>query len=690
MFISHRSGRSWSLLLFLLTGLGFLGVTFALTPSTAVSPFSIPSASADGRPATINRSQSAQSVIYLPLTIRGGVTVATDGYPSWGSPIAISSLDEFVWVVNPDAGSVTAVDVGRLEKVMELPVGREPWALAISPDDRSIYVVDRAAGTLVVIDALIHSVRDVVPVGPEPTAVALNPTGSRAYIPVSSSGEVVVVDTDHLTISARIPVKPKPYGIAITDDGDAGDNDEQVYVTHFLALPRSGGAEAADDGRVGQVTVIDTATNAVRDEVKLLPDEHGFPSLLSGISLARNRAWVPHLRSAPALPQSLTTLVFSAVSTLDLNLSSEDPVARLPLNDQDIFGSPVNNPVATIPAPNGVTLYIVLAGSNLVEVVDISEPDQPRLVRFLATGQNPRGLALSRDGRWGYVMNYLSRSITLLDLKRLEVVAELSVTAETLSPEVLQGKVLFNHAADPRLSTGSWISCASCHPEGGSDGITWIFPDGPRQTPPIWNAGQTLPWHWSAALDEPQDVENTIQIIQHGLGLAPGDDPAQLAAPNAGRAPDLDNLAAFLTAGIRTPAPPLPRSDADKGRLLFQSAGCAACHSGPTWTSSVLSGAAGTVDPDGNGMVDEVLRDVGTLNPADIRGAQGFDPPSLLGVGLTAPYFHDGSMPTLPALLASGHPDPTGGGSRLNAEEIMMLVAFLRSIGPETTPVTEP
>ena len=98
----------------------------------------------------------------------------------------------------------------------------------------------------------------------------------------------------------------------------------------------------------------------------------------------------------------------------------------------------------------------------------------------------------------------------------------------------------------------------------------------------------------------------------------------------------------------------------------------------------------GTLDPDGNGVIDNTLRDVGTLNARDIRGATGFDPPSLLDVGLTAPYLHDGSMPSLKALLASGHPDPAGRGNGLNAADSVALVAFLNSIGPHTSPVLSP
>jgi hypothetical protein len=498
---------------------------------------------------------------------------------------------------------------------------------------------------------------------------------------------MAVVDTASLELITTIPVAAKPYAVAISNDGDLDDSDERVYVTHLQAFLRPGGEEGRDDGREGLVTIIDPATNNVTQEITLAPDEHGFPNLLTGITLWGSRAWLPHVRAAPDLPLGLTTTVFAAVATLDLEQSQEDVAACLPLNDQGIFGSPVNNPVAAVPSPDGQRLYIVLAGSNLVEVVDVSVPDQPDLVKFLPVGLNPRGMALSSDGRWGYVVNYLGRSITVLDLEKLAWAAEIEVTAETLPPDVLEGKILFNNATDPRLSQGSWMSCASCHPDGGTDGVTWIFPDGPRQTPALWGATQTLPWHWSAALDEAQDVEDTIQLIQHGLGLAPGVDPPQLGKPNSGRSAALDALAAFMAYGIPIPVLPSPAGDVAQGRELFQSAGCAACHGGSTWTNSTLPGPAGTLDPDGNGMVDEVLMNVGSLNPRDVRGETGFDPPTLLSIRLTAPYLHDGSMPTLEALLASGHPDPQGNGNSLNEAEIAELVLFLQSISVSTLPI---
>src|SRR3712207_6941967 len=51
-------------------------------------------------------------------------------------------------------------------------------------------------------------------------------------------------------------------------------------------------------------------------------------------------------------------------------------------------------------------------------------------------------------------------------------------------------------------------------------------------------------------------------------------------------------------------------------------------------------------------------------------------------VGQTAPYLHDGSMPTLDDLVASGHPAPHA-APELSRAEIAALVAFLKAIGPD-------
>jgi cytochrome c peroxidase len=60
----------------------------------------------------------------------------------------------------------------------------------------------------------------------------------------------------------------------------------------------------------------------------------------------------------------------------------------------------------------------------------------------------------------------------------------------------------------------------------------------------------------------------------------------------------------------------------------------------------------------------------------------GFDVPTLLGVGASAPYLHDGSARSLGEVLQNPRHAPP-----LSEAETADLLAFLVSIDGETTPI---
>jgi YVTN family beta-propeller protein len=316
-------------------------------------------------------STNNSSTVYLPFVAGGNSAMAPQA--SWGAPIAISVDGAWVWVVNPDADTVTVIETNPLTtsiKTTELVVGREPWAVALAPDHSRAYVLNRADGSLTVIDARQLANERTISVGAEPAAVALSPSGRTAFVTVSAGDELVMVDTQQLTVTQRIALAPRPYGIAISNDGDPDDSDESIYVTHLHAFPRPNGEEARDDGREARITVLSAGSLTQQKTVVLAPNANGFPNMLSGIGLQQGWAWVPTVRAMPDAPNTLTQVVFAAVSAIDTLRNSEDVSASLMLNDQDVFGSPVNDPIAAVPAPSGKMLFVVLAGSNLVEVVE--------------------------------------------------------------------------------------------------------------------------------------------------------------------------------------------------------------------------------------------------------------------------------------------------------------------------------
>lgn len=215
------------------------------------------------------------------------------------------------------------------------------------------------------------------------------------------------------------------------------------------------------------------------------------------------------------------------------------------------------------------------------------------------------------------------------------------------------------------LVSGQVLSCASCHvPPSFVDGLTHMV--GPvrhrelarRQTPSLLGVGATGPFGW--------DGRNpTLQHQSRGAIVSP-------LEMNAAREPtrrELDALAEFQRSLI---APkPVPGRDFDperaaRGEALFKTprpvtdptgefpagtkVACATCHIPPFFTDGKAHRqVVVTGDP---------VADPGEVSPDGTIA--GFHTPSLLGVRLTSPYFHDGSGgdPTAPDNFLSGGAGP--------------------------------
>ncbi len=226
------------------------------------------------------------------------------------------------------------------------------------------------------------------------------------------------------------------------------------------------------------------------------------------------------------------------------------------------------------------------------------------------------------------------------------------------APVMALGKVLF---FDRRLSKTGSVACASCHlPSlGGADRVARPFNDGGTLM-----ARRTLP---------------TVNLTEMPRLL--GD----------GRFSSLETLipAAFQRSLVSGRAPfdcwvggddTAIGAGAKQGFALFTGrAGCSACRGG--WTFS-----------DG-GFHDTGLPDTGDLGrgkqvPNSVKMRNAFRTPGLRDVALQPPYRHDGSLPTLTAVVdfyASGDEARPSRADEikpltLSPEEHSALVAFLPSL----------
>jgi cytochrome c peroxidase len=277
-------------------------------------------------------------------------------------------------------------------------------------------------------------------------------------------------------------------------------------------------------------------------------------------------------------------------------------------------------------------------------------------------GDGANGVALTRTGH-AFVYSQFDHALTAIadvagENPRLE--GTLVVAGDTLPPDQASGRRLFYSAADPRMTSAAvGIACASCHLEGGEDGQAWHFLDGPRQTPALFGRklDQTAPYHWSGVLPSMHAfMAMTITTRMGGTGLGPQDEAS---------------LVAFL---LNAPVPDNPfrgvplNASQQHGAQLFGSSGCGACHAGTAMTNDGFADV-GTVSTDPS-------------NPDDFsQMPTGLNVPSLLGVGRSAPYLHDGSQPTLKArILMNKDLNRHGMTSGLSDQDVDDLVAYLKTL----------
>jgi YVTN family beta-propeller protein len=740
--------------------------------------------------------------------------------PSRSSSIAINfggrdagaAVDSLVLAVNPENDSVSVFNGPAAVKVntLSFAAGQMPVSVAIAPDNDTAYVVLRKAQLLAKVTGVSGAaprVAATVAVGSEPTGVALSPTGQHAVVTNFGEDTVSVVDTQSMQ-ATRVTVGSNPRAVAITNNGDQSDSDETAYVTLFFGAQKSNDSEGTDDGRQGRVIPVSLADGTTGAPILLEPlFDTGFgvgcaTNQLYGITIEGTEAYVSQVCASPQGPVSPLTNLFAAVSVIDLLAGQEDlsatgthAVSAL-LSDagtSNLLGVPV-----ALDFDSNQVAYLVSQAGDAVQPLGYDGGVSlagPALDLHGASIKAPTGIAVANDSLRAYVNNGVDRSVSVLDLAAGTVVAVIPSASkpDAGTPEALAllGEGFF-FTGTGRWSLRSVNSCASCHPDGLSDGLTWIFPAGPRQTISLDGtfaksdpSDQRL-LNWTANFDEVHDFELNTRAVAGGKGaiVDASDMPIDLSValrPDGGSPPGAQDFLAGSTrqvtllmssnqaqeaiqAFVQTirsnrASPSLSATDIAAGRALFLTAGCDQCHSGPKWTVSKRGylpspekngtralatgcGAGGTsacvatglrvTDFDGGSLnpldgkkvqvelgvsiedggvgnvgperVTCAIRNVGTFDPIDLlerkadgsmaQGAHGFNPPSLLSLGTSAPYMHSGAAVTLDDVLDfnrfSAHLNAANPAFGLTVMEADQLKAFLLSIDETTASLPVP
>ena len=694
--------------------------------------------------------------------------------------VAVSPNDRFAFVTNAINATVSVVNLVQNRVVKAIKVGTEPRGCALTADGSILYVANHTEGTVSIIDTTSLTVAGTVQVGGRPFALAITDRGTGNisddtvfvteifaelnpdFVDPNFDGNGEARNLGKQGVVHAFPAgnsNPQITKITLKPLADSGFNANRTSPNNFCNMS---GTE--------QSLIFCPRPDLPADDPSNTMNPQGvYPNQLLSALIRGNRLYLPNIGPQPEPPEMFNLNVQALVYNVDVNALSEMPSEHVNLNNQikvetaqpppsldRTFG---NDIVAIDGNGAGDTFLIVSRGGNQVfrakldpstGQLDILNAAKTRVDCRLQTGNLPSGVAMRKDGTRAYANNEANFSVTSMDTDncltlQLDIASSEPPAPGSFQHAVLVGKLAFFTALGipdndifgtpirdfiPRnfkgkASKDAWSSCGSCHNDGLSDGVTWIFATGPRRTIPSdgtfskQNPQDLRLLNWSAIRDSITDFNNNSRAVQFGCGFASDNfDPGQcfakgnttLANPAIydhgilqGGSDALDAQTLWAFAAVRPLHQPQP-ADTTAGQAVF-AANCASCHGGPKWTKSqifyrdnpaAVAENGATLDPGVtrlapappvaatpaneffsftcNNLTIKYLEDVGTFDisdPLEIRdnaaastafGRNGFNVPSLLDINYHSPYLHRGQAQTLEEVFPLHGLGPGGSG----------------------------
>ena len=640
----------------------------------------------------------------LSLTILSPVTAGAGQQENYLSPAALVSWENenLLYIAQGSAKQVAVFNTNIAKVIDTIDVPAEPTGLALSANGAQLYVTCAGPeGPLCVVETKTNRIVKQVPVGYGARSPVLDGDGGMLYVCNRFSNDVSVINTRKNKHVTRIDVLREPFAADITPDG------KWLFVGNHLprtncpeakelnlpsvqpSLLRSISAGPADAESVAcKVCVINTETMTTEVSISL----PNGSTALSGIAVSPDGryVYVSHILARFTVPTSQLERGWMNTNALSIiDAKNRELIDTVLLDDVDNGAA---NPWAIQCTADGKYICVTHAGTDELSIIDApallnkirsrySMPDtryssSPSPLQRSGTrienrasgaenelsflygirrriklcGKGPRALAIA--GSRVYVAEYFTDSITLVDISeksRLKTIA-LPLGPAPQMTRRRRGEMLFNDAC---LCFQQWQSCASCHPGGGrADALNWdLLNDGisnPKNTKSLLLSHETPP---SMITGVRESAETAVRAGFKHIMFA--------------TCPEEDAIAIdeYLKSLEPVPSPHLVNGrlsrSAQRGRKVFDKAGCALCHKGPLYT-------------------DLQKYNVGTGK--DVDKDVEFDTPTLVEVWRTAPYLYDGRAATIKEVLTTHNPDDKHGlTSNLTNNEIEDLAQFVLS-----------
>ncbi len=292
----------------------------------------------------------------------------------FNSPInvAITPDGQYAYVTDSGSNSVIVIDVAS-NTILSTPyltgVFSDPFGIAITTDGKYAYVTNVGNNTVSVIDIANKTIETLATGFYEPFAIAIKPDNSYAYVTNLSNDSVSVIQISNNAVTTPAGLSTgfnSPRAIAITP------NNTYAYVTN-------------SDGN--SVSAITLSSNTIYATIT------GFyyPGAIA-ITQDSNYAYVAN--------------------------SDNNTVSVIQISDNTIL--PISG-LDTEYVPQGITIsgnYVYVTSGNApygaVNVILISDNKLLSVPGLLRGFDEPRGIAITPNGQYGYVVNYDSHSVTVI------------------------------------------------------------------------------------------------------------------------------------------------------------------------------------------------------------------------------------------------------------------------------------
>ena len=325
-------------------------------------------------------------------------------------PLAASSTR--IYVANTAGTSVSVIDPAKSKVVQEIGDIQVPESVAVSPDGKRVYISQWTGKVLTVVDRKSGKKIKDVPVSGHSHDVAATKDGKWVLVcNAQNPGALDIVDAHTLELAKSIPMKTKQHDVVVTPDS-------RYAITTAEGQP--------------VMTVIDLQTQAIAWE-------HQFDMGTQVAAIEPN-------------PDGSARRVFVQLNRLRgfavVDFATHEEVARITLPDDEpsIKTSMSGHGIAV--SPDGKWLWNASKTYDAVFIYslpDIKLVGRVHLPKLMPPGHDalsgsPNWITFTPDSKKVYIINAMDRSVSVVDVKTLQVTGRIPVGEEPSRMTLFAGR----------------------------------------------------------------------------------------------------------------------------------------------------------------------------------------------------------------------------------------------------------